>query len=147
MDNKEFRKIVRLYFENDGFIYKNKCFYKFNNDLIIVVDLQKSNYQNSFYINYAFFVKALYDRIEYPRANMGDIRGRFVYKNRGVVLDYFSLDSISQAELGNSLEDNINTLLKPVIEDGLNKYFEMFPKAIFTATKKLQQYLVFHHKF
>ena len=98
MDNKEFKKILRVNLEKNGFVYKNKCFYKYTNDLIVVVDLQKSNYQNSFYINYAFFVKDIYNGDEYPRTNMGDIRGRFVYKGTGDVLDYFSLDSLSQNE-------------------------------------------------
>ena len=141
MDNKEFKNILRIYLDKNGFIYKNKCFYKYTNDLIVVVDLQKSNYQNSFYINYAFFVKDIYNGVEYPRTNMGDIRGRFVYNGSGAVLDYFSLDSLSQNEFRDSLEENINTVLKPVIEGGLIKYLEMFPKAIFTATKKLQLYL------
>lgn len=141
MDNKEFKKTLLISLENEGFTYKNKSFYKYNNDLIVVVDLQKSNFQNSFYINYAFFVKDLYDGVEYPRTNMGDIRGRFVYKDNGVTLDYFSLDALSYNEFINSLEDNIDTVLRPVFEGGLAKYFDMFPKAIFTATKKLQQYL------
>ncbi len=144
MDNKEFKKTLSICLEKDDFTYKNKCFYKYNNDLILVVDLQKSNYQNAYYINYAFFVKALYEGGGFPRTNMGDVRGRFVYKSSGVVLDYFPLDSISHDELRNSLEDNINTILRPVVEDGLNRYFEMFPQAIFTATKKLQQYLEFY---
>ena len=44
MDNKEFKKILRISLEKEGFTYKNKSFYKDNNDLIIVVDLQKSNF-------------------------------------------------------------------------------------------------------
>lgn len=146
MDNKEFKKTIRIILEKEGFTYKNKNFYKYNNDLIVVVDLQKSNYQNSFYINYAFYVKVLYDGVEYPRTNMGDIRGRFVYKDNGVTLDYFPLDLLSHNEFINSLEDNINMLLRPVFEGGLAKYLDMFPKAIFTATKKLQQYLRYNDK-
>ena len=141
MDNKEFKKILCISLEKEGFTYKNKRFYKYNNDLIVVVDLQKSNYQNSFYINYAFFVKDLYNGVEYPKTNMGDIRGRFVYKDNGATLDYFPLDSLSHNEFIDSLEDNINTVLRPVFEGGLIKYLDIFPKAIFTATKKLQQYL------
>lgn len=147
MDNKEFKKLLRGCLEKEGFLFKNKCFYNYDNDLIVVVDLQKSNYQNSFYINYALIVKDLYNGIKYPRANMGDIRGRFVYKkDSGVVLDYFLLDSLTNDELRDSLEDNVNTFLRPVIEGGLSKYLELFPKAIFTSTKKLQQYLRYHDK-
>ncbi len=141
MDNKEFKKILRICLEKEGFTFKNNVFYKYNNDLIVVVDLQKSNYQNSFYINYALIVKALYNGDEYPRTNMGDIRGRFVYRDSGVALDYFMLDALTNDEFKDRLEDNINTFLRPIIEGGVNRYLEMFPKAIFTATKKLRQYL------
>ena len=41
MDNKEFKKTLRICLEKEGFTYKNKCFYKYNNDLIVVIDLQK----------------------------------------------------------------------------------------------------------
>lgn len=141
MDNKEFKKILSVCLEKEGFTLKNKCFYKSIDELIVIVDIQKSNYQNSFYINYAFIVKDIYNGVEYPRTNIGDIRGRFIYKDSCTVLDNFMLDSLANDEFRESLEENINVFLRPVFEGGLSKYIEKFPQAIFTATKKLQEYL------
>lgn len=141
MDNKEFKKILNSCLKKNGFSFNNKRYYKYTNNLIIVVDIQKSNYDNSYYINYAFYVKEIYDGIDYPGTNTGDIRGRFGYDCEEKTYDYYPLNIINHDDLQSSLEHNINSVLIPVAEHGLMKYFELFPKAIFTATNKLQQYL------
>ena len=38
-------------------------------------------------------------------------------------------------------DDNINNIIIPVIDEGINKYFELFLKAIFTAKRNLKEYL------
>ncbi len=141
MNNKEFKKTIQIELENNGFNYMNKCFYYFRDDLIVVVDTQKSNFDNSFYINYAFFVKDIHSGVDYPKTSECDIRGRFVCKRVGAVIDRFPLNDMSLEELQNNLADNIDSILKPVISDGLTKYFDIYPMAIHTATKALKQYL------
>jgi hypothetical protein len=141
MDNREFKKRLQIALANSGFKYLNKNYYFFRDDLIVVVDTQKSNFDNSFYINYAFLLKKMHPGVDYPRTNECDVRGRFIYKREGNVVDRFPLSDMSLDELQISLEDNIYSILKPVIADGLMKYFDIYPNAICTATKALKQYL------
>lgn len=44
-------------------------------------------------------------------------------------------------EVHKNLNNNIQAILNPLIEDGLKRYFEIYPKAIYTATKGLKEYL------
>ncbi len=67
MDNKVFNNVLRICMEKNGFILKNKGYYKTTDDLIVVVEAQKSNYDNSYYVNYAFFVKDIYTGVNYPK--------------------------------------------------------------------------------
>ncbi len=141
MDNIEFNKTLQECLINCGFILKNKNYYNSTDDLIVVVSAQKSNYDNSYYINYAFLVKKLHMDVVYPKTNIGDVGGRFEYKSNNGKLYYYPLSGLEKEELQDSIKDNIDAVLKPVIEDGLMKYFDMFPNARFAVTKKLQQYL------
>lgn len=141
MDKKEFKKILQECLIKHGFILKNKNYYNSINDLLIAVSTQKSNYDNSFFINYAIFVKDIHKEIEYPKVQEGDIRGRFQYERDGSVLNDYPLSELNEIELQKNLNDNIQAILNPLIEDGLKRYFEIYPKAIYTATKGLKEYL------
>ena len=141
MDNKEFKKMLSLCLEKKGFKYNKKRYYKYTDNLIIVVDTQKSNFDNSYYVNYAFFVKEIYNGDDYPKTKDGDIRGRFGFDYEGETYDYYLLNVENKNTIKNSFEYNINNVLLPVTKFGINKYFELFPKAICTSTNKLQHYL------
>ena len=141
MNNREFKSILHNCLEKRGFIRNKQRHYKITNNIIIVVDTQKSNYDNSYYINYAFFVKDIHDGEEYPKTTEGDVRGRFGYECEGKTYDYYNLKNINIDDLQSSFENNINNVLMPVAEYGIMKHFELFPKALYTATRKLKDYL------
>ena len=47
MDNTEFKKTVQIIVSKYGFIYRKKNYYFDSGKLIIVINLQKSNFDNS----------------------------------------------------------------------------------------------------
>ena len=138
MDNTEFKKIVQGSTSKYGFMYCKKNYYCETDDMIVVVNLQKSNYNNSYYINYGFFVKEIHNELQYPRLNECDVTGRFINKTSK---DTYQLDIINADELVADLEKNINNYIVPVIYDGINKYFVLFPNAICRATLNLKEFL------
>ena len=138
MDNKEFKKIVQESTSKFGFKYCKKNYY-FNSDkLIVVINLQKSNFDNSYYVNYGFWVKDIHNDLQYPKSNECDITGRFVNE---INKDIYPLDAMNVNELAINLENNIISTIVPVINEGISKYFELFPKAICRATINLKKYL------
>ena len=61
MNNTEFKNNAGEVLKQEGFLYKNKQYYFENEELIVFVAFQKSNFENSFYINYGFLIKSMYD--------------------------------------------------------------------------------------
>lgn len=106
--------------------------------IIVVINLQKSNFDNSYYINYGFCVKDIHNDLQYPKSNGCDITGRFLNETNK---DIYQLDTMNAEELVMSLEKNIINIIVPVINGGISTYFELFPNAICRATLNLKKYL------
>lgn len=138
MDNTEFKMIVRENTSKFGFKYCKKNYYYEADNLIVVIGLQKSNFDNSFYINYGFCVKDIHDDLQYPKSNECDITGRFINETNK---DIYQLDTMNVEKLVMSLEKNIVNFIVPVMNEGIGKYFELFPNALCRATLKLKKYL------
>lgn len=104
MDNTEFKKIVQEITSKYGFMYCKKNYYCNSDKIIVAINLQKSNFDNSYYINYGFCVKDIHNDLRYPKNNEYDITGRFLNEtNKGI----YQLDTMNVEELGMSLEESI----------------------------------------
>jgi len=140
MDNKEFKKIIQKCVYEYGFIYKNKNYY-YDDKLVIVINCQKSNYENTYYINYGFWVKEIHEETKYPLVEMCDVMGRF-NNIIGDKIEYnFRLDIIDEECLEENIKRNITHLIVPVLENGIEKYFEIYPQAMHVAKTILKDYL------
>jgi hypothetical protein len=138
MNNVEFKKIVQDITSEYGFKYFKKNYYYEMSDLIIVIGLQKSNYENSYYINFGFYVKEIHNDIQYPKSNECDITGRFLNETgKGI----YQLDIQYREELVNSLQKNINDFIVPVINAGIKHFFILFPQYSCLASINLKKYL------
>ena len=80
MEKTEFKSIVQNCLSEYDFIYTHKNYYFNNESLIIVINLQKSNFENSFFINCGFFVKEIHQKGLFPDIKDCDIFGRFFIK-------------------------------------------------------------------
>ena len=56
MNKTEFKKIVGEILKSKDFAYENKYYTFENTDLKVFIGFQKSNFENSFYINYGFLI-------------------------------------------------------------------------------------------
>ena len=81
-------------------------------------------------------MKDIHNDLQYPKNNECDITGRFLNATN---IGTYQLDTMNAEELVMSLEKNI--LNFPVINEGIRKYFELFPNAICRATLNLKKYL------
>lgn len=53
MDIKEFNQTLHECLINSGFVLENKNYYIGINDLLVAVSTQKSNYDNTMFVDYA----------------------------------------------------------------------------------------------
>lgn len=126
---------------NYGFIKNSNNFYYYSEENTIVINAQKSNNDNSYYINYGFYINPIHQEKKHPVISETDVRGRFNCLCIDNVKDRFILDQINTESLNKSLENNMNKIILPVIENGICQYFELFPAAVYTATLDLKRYL------
>ncbi len=76
-----------------------------------------------------------------PKINECDIVGRFVYNKQGVERTDFQIDMIQETEFRKCVEDNLAKKIIPVMNEGIEKYFELYPRAKNAATLDLKKYL------
>ena len=127
MNNTEFKKNVGEVLKQEGFLYKNKQYYFENEDLIVFVAFQKSNFENSFYINYGFFIKKFYEKLEKLSHGFGDFGGRFVYNDNDKMIGDYKLSDLTKERLSESILENTEKFIKPAFEKGIDDYLEMYP--------------------
>ena len=141
MTNAEFKKILATNLTDRGFVKNSNNFYYRSDETTIVINTQKSNNDNSFYINYGFFVNSIHQECKYPTILETDVRGRFRCENFGNIKDRYLLDQINAECLIDSINNNLSKVIFPTVNKGIREYFEIFPSAINTATIRLKQYL------
>ncbi|NBK96453.1 MAG: DUF4304 domain-containing protein [Erysipelotrichia bacterium] len=141
MDKKEFKKALGNILKPYGFKYLKKNYYLSNDELIVVIATQKSNYDDSYYVNYDFLIKQINTEIEYPKDNVCDVTGRFVFNSDGKTIHTFNIEENNLHELEEGINDKLNSTIMPVLEKGLQEYYKMFPEYIVTATLKTKKYL------
>lgn len=141
MDKIDFKKILTSTLSEYGFVSKSNVSRAQTSELIIVVATQKSSYDNSYYLNYGFLIKALSPELTMPKDYQCDIFGRLHLNINGVILPALDIEKISLEEFSSALKMSLDERIKPVLEYGLSKYFEILPEAISTVRINAKRYL------
>jgi hypothetical protein len=141
MDKIDFKKILTSTLSEYGFVSKNNVSRAQTSELIIVVATQKSSYDNSYYLNYGFLIKALTPELTMPKDYQCDIFGRLHLNINGVILPALDIEKISLEEFSSALKMSLDERIKPVLEYGLSKYFQILPEAISTVRINAKRYL------
>lgn len=141
MEKKEFKRTFASILSEYGFVTKNNISRAETGELIIVVSTQKSNYDNSYYLNYGFLIKELSPELINPKDNQCDVFGRLSLNINGKMMSTADFENISCEEFESALKTSLNERIIPVLEFGLPKYFEIFPTAISTVRLKAKNYL------
>ena len=95
--------------------------------MIVFVAFQKSNFENSFYINYGFFIKKLHEKLEKLSHGFGNFGGRFVYNDNDKMIGDYKLSDLTKESLSESILENTEKFIKPAFEKGIDDYLEMYP--------------------
>lgn len=100
MDKKQFMAFCKKEFESRGFKKAKKTFYLLGKDLLCGIELQKSNYSNSYYINYYFFLGEFNDTKDYPICYDLDVQDRILAmsKTQTVHGEHFLTSAIEYEE-------------------------------------------------
>lgn len=128
MDKKEFKEVVGNVLKKNGFKYGKKHFYLEDDKLLVYIDFQKSNFSNSYYIEYCFIIKDLHPQIEKFHLKDVDFRARFAYydENDAIKAD-FELDLLTLQQVELSIEREINNEIIPAFELGILSYLRERP--------------------
>lgn len=140
MEKKEFKKELRNILASYGFEYINKAYYRRNDELIVVVATQKSNYDNAYYINYGFLIRKLSPGVEFPKEHECDVRWRFIFQ-KSEDKDMFHMEKDDIKLLTESLKAEIENKILPVLSDGIEKYYEVNPIAFVLVPPKAREYI------
>jgi hypothetical protein len=141
MKKKEFKQSLTEVLNQYGFYLKGNNYILRTKDLIIVIATQKSNFDNSYYINYGFLIKSLNPNLTKPKDNDCDVFGRFIFNINGNVYNSVNIDDFDTKEFSLALTKCIENVIKPIIDNGLKKYFEIYPEAINVVSLKVKEYL------
>lgn len=141
MDYKELKMIMENCLKEYNFFKKKGNYYYLNDELISVINCQKSYYDNAYYINFAFMVKELHENVDLPLVKECDVMGRFSCYINGQIEHDYKLDLLTDDILINNIRRNYDNVISPVIENGIKKYFELYPNAIFAASLKLKKFI------
>ena len=140
MNKTEFKKIVGETLKSKDFAYENKYYTFENTDVKVFIGFQKSNFENSFYINYGFLIKGIYDgKLPLYKQGLEDFGGRFVYQD----LDSYNLEKITSDSLVCSINSNIKMLIQHAFNHGLANYFELYPHFKLRFPPPVKEYLGF----
>ncbi|MBE5908677.1 MAG: DUF4304 domain-containing protein [Lachnospiraceae bacterium] len=140
MDKTEFKKVIRSVLSNYGFQYKKNNYYRQTEKLVIIVNLQKSNYQDSFYVNYGFIIRAIHENVEYPKITESDIDGRLCHNLTETDRGSFFYENMSCDALEKSLCEVVEKTFSPLFDDDLERFFDLFPSAIHSASRLFSEY-------
>jgi Domain of unknown function (DUF4304) len=77
MDKKEFKKAISGVLKREGFSNKGQSFFKSGADCIVVLNLQKSDYEDKYYVNLGFWLKEAGEVI-FPADNHCHIQARLI---------------------------------------------------------------------
>ncbi|EQB89003.1 hypothetical protein J2Z44_004134 [Clostridium punense] len=144
MDKKIFKKALEEVFRKFGFQYESNAFYHDDGSIITVITLQKSNFSNSFYINFGFLIKEESPDMIYPKEYDSDVFGRFTLELNGECCQSIDLDTVIIDDLLSAVTQFMNINIKPVLEGCLAKYFEINPKAVHTMSLRAKKYFKFN---
>jgi hypothetical protein len=143
MDKKKFIKTFMTVLSEFGFSENGKIARFETNELIIVATVQKSQYSSSFYLNYGFLIKALSPEVDTPQDNQCDIFGRLQLTISGETKPSVDYEKVNENEFSIALRECLSVKIKPVLDFGLMKYFELFPSATSAINLKAKKYLGF----
>ncbi|GLY09665.1 DUF4304 domain-containing protein [Pseudobacillus badius] len=130
MDKTNFKESIHQFLLMHGFKKQRKFFIKEGVDALVVIDLQKSNFSNSYYINYGFIITQLHDNNKNVKLGNTDINLRMNVFIDGKLVPEFDLDGgkLTEEILKSSLEKEYKENIEPSLDiKGLRNLIIKYP--------------------
>lgn len=132
MTKEEFKKFCKEQFYSRGFTKVKKMFYFDNGkDILCGIDLQKSNFGNTYYINVSFFMKNFIVKDAYPSYLEADFNRRIMvmskkqtYQGEVFMTPQIEYEEYENQELGMYFQQNFEEWIMPAIERGMDYIIE-----------------------
>lgn len=140
MNQKKFKQKLTEALGEYGFSYVNKMYYKENEEMIAIISLQKSNYDDFYYINYGFYLKEENKPTVLPKPSECDIRARFIIGDNQEESDSFKIEELSEHNLDHLVSANVNKRIIPAFELGLKEHMTRNPELMLLASLRLKRY-------
>jgi len=93
MEVKEFKSYFNDIAEQKGFVLSHNTLFKESEDTVVSLDLQKSNYGNSYYLNIKIFIKGLLNNNNSQKENLEKMTGDIFRREPKIFSDIFDLNS------------------------------------------------------
>lgn len=142
MDKKEFKEVVGEVLVQNGFKFMKRKFCLENDTLLVFIDFQKSNFSNSYYLNYHFVIKELHDSIQKLTVKEKDFGGRMSYSDScGKSSGDFELDIVQMDNIKDSIQYDIDNHILPAFTKGIIDYLNERPIMKKMSSKATKVYL------
>lgn len=134
IQTEDFKNQISKVLKELGFKKKSNSFYCENNEILFVINLDRSNYSNLYYIRGGFFIKPLekessqnkYYESNYRWHAKFPVYRNFVFFKKFIKnTDSIDLESINQKALSSNLEDlkqQLDNLLPRLTKEEVRKY-------------------------
>jgi hypothetical protein len=109
----EFRRVFGSCLLENGFTKEGSAYYQRSDDVICVVGLQKASFEDSYFANIGYIIRAVHPGVTAPRYVDGDIRARFSFLADGKEVDLFDPGALSSDdELKKIIRENVSELIE-----------------------------------
>jgi hypothetical protein len=143
MTHDDFKKFARQSLLTCGLTQQGTSYYRRSVDLICVVGLQKSSFQDAYYFNIGYVLRAIHPGVDMPRFTDGDVRTRFGYTIKGVTRELWEPVYFESAQqLNCAIRDNVSELLTGIdCVSALKALLARCPALLYQTTIQAKQFL------
>lgn len=143
MTTNDFKKALTACLREYGFAKEGTAYYRRTEELIVVIALQRSNFQAAYYINVGYLIRDIHHGEPNPRYYHGDVRARFGSSCDGKWTDLFDPSMLTTTDdLRSIVERNCAELFDGVSGiTGLKALLDRRPVMLYQTTSKAKKAL------
>lgn len=125
MKKEEFKRFIGCYLKNLGFTKIKRAYYKRGTDVLCSIDLQKSNYSNSYYVNISYYIGEYETLIQLPTRYEMDVWFRFsilsktqTYKGEYIITSAIEYEYYTEEEIKRVFDKEFQERVLPPLNIG-----------------------------
>lgn len=143
MDKKQFKEFCKKEFVSRGFIKVKKGYYlNGNQGVLCAIFLQKSDYSESYYVNYYFFLGEFHDTKDYPFHYDLDVQGRISVMSKTTdhgevfLTSMIKYEAYTEEELHPFFDKEFEERILPPVQQGKKYILDNLNKLYFLTLRQ-----------